>query len=410
MSVILISGDCFSGERTLAVYVADILDYRYVDEDVVVERAAVSGTGQRELREALGGAPGFFDRFLHNKRIPAILVQAAAAEEIREGRAVCHGNIADLLLREEARLLRVRVTCSLESRIDRARELRRFDRMEATAYVRAMDRSRSRRLRRLFGSCWRNPSRFDLEMDLDAMDSQEAALKIAALARKPAPTLDAAVQASLENLAISCRIKAAFALDPATAHLELSASCDDGRASILGELHTPDEAAEVQRVAIRVPGVSEVDLSEIGLRNPEANAQDVSEGPFDRRMWRPALAVGSTLAGVLALALLTGKLWQGTEPMRSASSLGSRTIQGLITDTLCAGAHQPGGTAAQCIRACVGRGGGVRYALYDGRSVYVLSDQHTAQHYAAQRVSVKGALEGDSHRFRVESVKALAPD
>jgi hypothetical protein len=84
-----------------------------------------------------------------------------------------------------------------------------------------------------------------------------------------------------------------------------------------------------------------------------------------------------------------------------------QTFTGLITDDMCpTGTHahmRMGPTDAECTRACA-MSHGSSYVLYDGKSVYVLSDQKTPEQYAAQKVRVTGTLDAKTKTIRVESI------
>ena len=123
MAVITVSRGSFSGGKMLAECLAQKLDYRCVDRDVIVERAAAHGASQEELREALMKPPGFLDRFRHRKYLYLTLIQAALIEEVREGRAVYHGNAGHLLLRGAGPVFRVRIVAPVELRVQMCIEL-----------------------------------------------------------------------------------------------------------------------------------------------------------------------------------------------------------------------------------------------------------------------------------------------
>jgi hypothetical protein len=88
---------------------------------------------------------------------------------------------------------------------------------------------------------------------------------------------------------------------------------------------------------------------------------------------------------------------------------GKQTFTGIITDDMCgkAGHSQMrmGPTDAECIIACIGAHGAT-YVLYDGKEVYTLSDQRTAEQFAAQRVRVTGTLDARTRTIHVESIRA----
>lgn len=68
----------------------------------------------------------------------------------------------------------------------------------------------------------------------------------------------------------------------------------------------------------------------------------------------------------------------------------SQIFTGVITDTMCGADHKATKIApeSRCVRDCAKTG--AKYALYDGRNVYTLSDQQTAEKFAARKVRVRG--------------------
>ena len=85
----------------------------------------------------------------------------------------------------------------------------------------------------------------------------------------------------------------------------------------------------------------------------------------------------------------------------------TQTFTGTITDNMCGKAGhsqmQMGPTDAECTTACVGAHGAT-YVLYDGKNVYMLSDQRTPEKFAAQKVRVIGTLDGKTRTIQVDSI------
>jgi hypothetical protein len=84
-----------------------------------------------------------------------------------------------------------------------------------------------------------------------------------------------------------------------------------------------------------------------------------------------------------------------------------QTFTGTITDDMCARADHSqmkmGPTDADCVKACVAAHG-ASYVLFDGKSVYTLSDQQTPAKFAAQRVTVVGTLDAKTKTIQVQSI------
>jgi hypothetical protein len=83
------------------------------------------------------------------------------------------------------------------------------------------------------------------------------------------------------------------------------------------------------------------------------------------------------------------------------------TFTGVITDTMCGLDHSHMGAKdnAKCVRDCVKSGTKYKYALHDGKKMYVLSDQQTPEQFAAQKVKVTGTLVEKTGIIKVEKIE-----
>lgn len=84
----------------------------------------------------------------------------------------------------------------------------------------------------------------------------------------------------------------------------------------------------------------------------------------------------------------------------------SRTYVGLITDTMCTNDHKPMKVApdSKCVNDCVGDAKAYKYALSDGKNIYILSDQETPAKFAGKRVKVTGTLYTKTNILKVERI------
>jgi hypothetical protein len=83
-----------------------------------------------------------------------------------------------------------------------------------------------------------------------------------------------------------------------------------------------------------------------------------------------------------------------------------RTFTGTITDSMCGGDHKAMnmGSDEKCVTECVRAG--AKYALWDGKATYVLSDQTGAAKFAARKVTVTGTLDAKAKTIQVSSIGA----
>jgi hypothetical protein len=83
-----------------------------------------------------------------------------------------------------------------------------------------------------------------------------------------------------------------------------------------------------------------------------------------------------------------------------------RTFTGVITDTMCGADHSHMGIKpdSKCVRECVRMGS--KYALWDGKKLYTLSDQQTPEKFAAERVKITGTLFEKTGIIKVDRIEA----
>jgi cytidylate kinase len=247
----------------LAECLARRLGYRCIDRDVIVERAAASGVSQEDLRDALEKPPGFLERFSHKKYVYLALIQAALAEEVRTGKAIYHGLAGHLLLKAGPHILRTRIIAPIEFRIRMAQSRLRLEREEAIAYIERMDQHRRKWTQFLYGVDWGDPELYDVVLNLDHIEIEEACQVIASMTHERCFEFTPECQAAMDDLSLASRIRANLALNGPTSNLEVEVVAHHGSVSIKGRLVSMDQFEEVERVAWAVPGVTGLNLDEL---------------------------------------------------------------------------------------------------------------------------------------------------
>lgn len=91
-----------------------------------------------------------------------------------------------------------------------------------------------------------------------------------------------------------------------------------------------------------------------------------------------------------------------------ASAAAQRTFTGVITDTMCGKDHAAMKVSpdSKCVLECVKHDKSNKYALLDGRNVYVLSDQKTPEQFAGKKVNVTGTLYEKTKILKVDTIAA----
>lgn len=251
----------------MAECVSQRLGYRCVGREVIVEKAAASGVSQQELEDALLKPPSFLDRFRQKKYQYLTLIQAALAEEVREGKTVYHGNAGHLLLKGDNPILRVRIIAPLEFRIRMAEDRLKISRGEAISYIKRVDHNRQKWTHYLYGVNWGDPALYDIVINMEYIDVSEAGEVITGIVkRQRCFKFGPECARAAEDFALACRVKAALVLDPATSSFEFEVTATEGDVTIRGRLSQPQDTIEVRRVAEKVPGVVNLDLDQLVSR------------------------------------------------------------------------------------------------------------------------------------------------
>jgi cytidylate kinase len=258
MAIITLSRGTFSGGTQLAACLAGRLGYDIISREVLAEAAVRYGASETKLAEALEKSPGFWDRFLHDRRRYLAFVQAALAERVSRDNVVYHGHAGHLLLKGVRHVLRVRLIAPLDYRIAQVAERLHQTGAEAVRYIERVDSDRERWTRFLYGVNWQDPNLYDMTLNLEHLRLDTACEAIVAVARRPEFEADEASRRAMDDLLLASRVRAALAADTATAHAEIAIRADAGVLEIEGRLVDPVLVGDVIAKASAVPGVLEV--------------------------------------------------------------------------------------------------------------------------------------------------------
>lgn len=263
MSVITVSGGSFLGGKLFAEGLARSLGFRCVDREVIIATAAAGGVSPNELREALLRPPSLFDRWItHRKYVYLTLLQAALAEEVKDGKTVYHGYAGHLLLSGAKPVFRVRIIASLEFRLAMAEKHLELGREDALAYIHRIDQERKRWTHYLYGVDWEDPTLYDMVLNLGHLFDVEQACDIVSAMVRDHKCFEFSLedQKAMHGFALASRVRAALATHSPTAAVHVDISALDGKVSISGAFEDADQMEEVERVARAVTGVSGVEL------------------------------------------------------------------------------------------------------------------------------------------------------
>ena len=225
--VITLSRELGSQGSYVATAVADQLDLRYLDREILHRAAEVSGYPDEQMISILEQqerVPGFLARMIESLNampsVPAIasatmregyymhpeiatlVAEEQARQERREvvgqaytdlmgrvmreyassGGVIIVGRGGQIILRDYTRVLHVRVQAPLEVRVRNIIKRQKISYDVASELVRESDRMRARYIKRYYYEDWSNPYLYDMVVNTNRMSVQMAAHFVSAAA------------------------------------------------------------------------------------------------------------------------------------------------------------------------------------------------------------------------------------
>jgi len=258
-----------SGGQALAECLAQELGYPCIGREVVIEAAHKLGVSEDVLSKKFEKSPGLWARLTSDRRLYVIAVQAALAEHAVTGELVYHGHAGHLLLKGLSCLLRVRLIAPLEMRVRAVMERQHLSHDAAVQYIQAVDDERIRWTKFIYGVDWRDPSLYDLVINLENISIRTACKVVQACIMQPEYQVTDAVRQQLQDFLLACRVKVALASNPQTRGVECEVTASEGVVDIAATLPsgalltrtTLRAENEIRETVMKVEGVKGIRLS-----------------------------------------------------------------------------------------------------------------------------------------------------
>jgi cytidylate kinase len=194
----------------IARQVANKLRYQFYDTEAI-ENAAREMGFLENIKEIDEKAPSLFQRlFSHKPAIGLDRLTSLIYELARKGNAVFLGRGSHILLKSFSCALHIRVTASVERRVQNLIE-RGFHREGALKAIERSDHERGAFIKFAFGVDWENPGLYDVILNTDKLSVQLAANTVIQMARSEeikACSIDA--MKSMEMMGLARRAEAAL--------------------------------------------------------------------------------------------------------------------------------------------------------------------------------------------------------
>ena len=261
MNFITFSRKMGTNGQQIARRVTDQLGYSLYDTEAIESTAQEMGF-LKDVKEADEKVPSLFQRlFSHQPEIHLDRLQSVIYELASRGNALFLGRGSHVLLRNFKCALQIRVTASLEKRIQTLVE-RGFLREAAIKAIHKSDHERGAFIKFAFGLDWDNPELYDIVLNMDNLTVDLAVDTVLHMARSEeikACSIDAIK--SLEMMSLARRAQAALVgagLGLTSAFLSVSVS-EPGKIQLTGFVSEQSNKREAEDILKRVKGVKLVD-------------------------------------------------------------------------------------------------------------------------------------------------------
>lgn len=260
MPVVAMTHEMGSLAKDVALQLAAELKLAVMRHEVVehvADRMHVHSSVISRLRE---GKAGLVERLRTDERSVAVYTAEEVLELADRGNVVLRGWGATRWLRPVPHVLCVRITRSLEQRVEWVMEHLQIDDHEfARAEVLRSDHAHAARMHQQFGVTWGDPLLYDLILNTDRLSVDSCVQLISAMLHRPefAETLQS--RAKLHNMTLEAHARAALKANPATRDVDITLEADTGRMVLRGIVISAEEHAQSASVVATVPGVTAVD-------------------------------------------------------------------------------------------------------------------------------------------------------
>ena len=261
MPLIAMTREMGSLGKDVAQGVAEALGLEVVHHEIIDHVADKMRLRKSHVVRLLDGKATILERLTADRTSLAIFT----ADETygiahRNGGAVIRGWGATHLLRQVGHAVCVRVCAPRELRVRRMMERLHTDDADfVRKEVDLSDEAHAAIMRRHFGVNCQDGEQYDVSLNTERVPIGECVEKVLELVRGSAFAETGESHATLENLSLSARVRAALRTDPRTRKANVTIVCDRGRVTLSGIVDGDTEQALLGDVAGAVPGVTNLE-------------------------------------------------------------------------------------------------------------------------------------------------------
>jgi hypothetical protein len=259
MSVLLLSRGTMSGVALLVERLHQRTGVRCVSREDLVELVNQHGALAQRVVERVSDAARAYEDFCELRRPYLILMRAALLEYAACDDLVYHGFSGHLLLPSIPHFRTVRIHAPVEMRVDMTKHRLGCSVEEAKLHIDRDDEARVRWARFMYGQDIRDPSHYDVCINLRRMSIDAACNILQGLMQDPESRATPDSRRAVQERLLAARIEAALVTDPRTESIETRVEVRNGQVTVTGPYVDDVRRSTVLAIARDVDGVAEVE-------------------------------------------------------------------------------------------------------------------------------------------------------
>lgn len=260
MPIITISHDSYSRGEEIAEKVSQHLEYECAGPEMIRDLCEAHGFPPAKIETALHAAPNIFDHLSPAKEQYLAMFRAVFFEYMSHDNIVYHGLAGHIFLADVPNVIKVRVSAGREERVREGIHREGLSLKKIQKRLNREDKQRSRWTRQIFNKDHRDPSLYDLYLNLGNISVETAVIVIVDAAGSRNGNA-AMMKKKLGDMALAAKTEACL--------LEVfpgvEAVADDGEVLVRVQGSILQEEAIVEKAGKIMSGIKGIKSARIGV-------------------------------------------------------------------------------------------------------------------------------------------------
>lgn len=262
MTIVTISRGTYSRGKSVAEKLAKALDYECLSREIVIEASKEFNIPELKLTRAIHDAPSILDRFSYGRERYIAFFRAALLKHLQRDEIIYHGLAGHAFLQKIPHVFKVRIIADIEYRIKEEMKREKISAEQARHILVKDDDERRKWSLAVFGLDIWNPNFYDMTLNLNNMDVDEAVTIIFQTIQHTCFKTTPESQGKLDDLSLSAQIEAALINEfpKATAECRAGIAYIGIRGSLINEKDIDSRARSLLKI---VKGIKKIHINTI---------------------------------------------------------------------------------------------------------------------------------------------------